>query len=409
MPRFNDPTTELTYLEKDDVLMSGSPSDFANIKAQNLFNRSLTRVQLQALITASELNIGQDYTITNAVSSTYVLKVTACAVNEIETNAINTANGDAVIYDITTDTLTTVGDEFTADITVNTMRIGRGSGNKSTNAVFGNQALNANVSGEYNVAIGFQALLTPTASSYNTAIGLYALTALTTGYGNTAIGAQALFRNTTGRYNLAIGLEVMANNTTGLNNVALGGYDTMLHSTTADSCVAIGYAAMYSNISGSNVAIGANALYLNTAGNNNTILGTSAGYNTTTSDNTFIGVLAGYNNTTGYNNISIGRSAGVDNTTGTNNLVIGSYNRGITTGSSNTIIGNNVNVGNVSNNIVLALGDGTVKGRYDGTGWTLTGALAITNTVAASVATPSTHKVTMVIGGTTYYLLATNA
>lgn len=38
----------------------------------------------------------------------------------------------------------------------------------------------------------------------------------------------------------------------------------------------------------------------------------------------------------------------------------------------------------------------------------ITSALSIGNTVAASVATPSTHKVTMVIGGVTYYLLATN-
>ena len=37
-----------------------------------------------------------------------------------------------------------------------------------------------------------------------------------------------------------------------------------------------------------------------------------------------------------------------------------------------------------------------------------TGALAIGNTVAAAVAVASTHKVTIVIGGVTYYLLATN-
>jgi hypothetical protein len=37
-----------------------------------------------------------------------------------------------------------------------------------------------------------------------------------------------------------------------------------------------------------------------------------------------------------------------------------------------------------------------------------TGALAIGNTVAAAVAVSSTHKVTIVIGGVTYYLLATN-
>jgi hypothetical protein len=37
-----------------------------------------------------------------------------------------------------------------------------------------------------------------------------------------------------------------------------------------------------------------------------------------------------------------------------------------------------------------------------------TGALAIGNTVATAVSVASTHKVTIVIGGTTYYLLATN-
>jgi hypothetical protein len=38
----------------------------------------------------------------------------------------------------------------------------------------------------------------------------------------------------------------------------------------------------------------------------------------------------------------------------------------------------------------------------------VSGALSIGNTVTSSVATLSTHKVTMVIGGVTYYLLATN-
>ena len=39
---------------------------------------------------------------------------------------------------------------------------------------------------------------------------------------------------------------------------------------------------------------------------------------------------------------------------------------------------------------------------------TFSGAIAINNTVAAAAAVASTHKVTMVIGGTTYYLLASN-
>ena len=39
---------------------------------------------------------------------------------------------------------------------------------------------------------------------------------------------------------------------------------------------------------------------------------------------------------------------------------------------------------------------------------TFTGSIAINNTVASAVAVASTHKVTVVIGGTTYYLLASN-
>jgi hypothetical protein len=108
MPQFNDPTVELTYLEKDDVLMSGSPTDFANIKAQNVFNRSLTRTALQTLISASELIIGQEYTITNAVGSTLVLVVKACAVNKLDEIAVNSASGDNVSYDITTDIATAI-------------------------------------------------------------------------------------------------------------------------------------------------------------------------------------------------------------------------------------------------------------------------------------------------------------
>jgi hypothetical protein len=41
-------------------------------------------------------------------------------------------------------------------------------------------------------------------------------------------------------------------------------------------------------------------------------------------------------------------------------------------------------------------------------GLVVDGALAIGNTVATAVAVASTHKVTIVIGGVTYYLLATN-
>ncbi len=42
--------------------------------------------------------------------------------------------------------------------------------------------------------------------------------------GNTAFGQNALITNTTGNYNLAIGRDAMVDNTTGGNNTALGAY-----------------------------------------------------------------------------------------------------------------------------------------------------------------------------------------
>ena len=108
MPEFNNPTTELTYLEKDDVLMAGSPSAFANIKAQNLFYRDITRSALQALISTNKLIKGQSYIIINAVSNTMSLMVKAVDVDTLDEIAIDTSNGSNVSYDISTDIATAI-------------------------------------------------------------------------------------------------------------------------------------------------------------------------------------------------------------------------------------------------------------------------------------------------------------
>ena len=52
--------------------------------------------------------------------------------------------------------------------------------------------------------------------------------------------------------------------------------------------------------------------------------------------------------------------------------------------------------------------NGSVALRINGTAATFAGVVAIGNTVAVGAAVASTHKVTMVIGGVTYYLLASN-
>ena len=77
-------------------------------------------------------------------------------------------------------------------------------------------------------------------------------------------------------------------------------------------------------------------------------------------------------------------------------------------GVNNTVLDNNN-----GDELNLAIA-GTYRATLSSTGLAVTGALsstgalAIGNTVAAAVAVASTHKVTIVIGGTTYYLLATN-
>jgi hypothetical protein len=165
---------------------------------------------------------------------------------------------------------------FTKDITVNGVNIGRGNGNNITNTIIGKQALTSNTTGDSNVAIGYEALSKNIAGGRNNAIGTSALLNNTTGIENTAIGMSALTNNTVGNRNLAIGQQTLFTNTEGVKNVALG------------------YQPLYSNTIGSNNnAIGDWALYQNTTGNDNTGVGSLSGKGISTgSQNTMIGALA---------------------------------------------------------------------------------------------------------------------
>jgi hypothetical protein len=119
-----------------------------------------------------------------------------------------------------------------------------------------------------------------------------------------------------------------------------------------------------------NSAFGMNALLGNTTGFYNSAFGHDALLsNTTGYDNSAFGMNALLGNTTGFYNSAFGWQALSSITTGTNNTAIG-YSTGmnLTTGSDNTIIGANINCGNVSNNIILADGDGVVRLQFDNTG-----------------------------------------
>ena len=242
--------------------------------------------------------------------------------------------------------------DVNGDAIINSLTIGRGGGDVSSNVANGYQALYSNTTGISNVAIGSQALYSNTTGGSNVAIGRNALYFNTTGSNNTANGRHALYFNTTGSGNIATGYQALYFNTTGINNVASG------------------RAALYSNTTGSgNIATGYQALYLNTTGINNTAIGRQSLYsNTTGGSNVASGRAALYSNTTGNSNTAIGRRALLDNTTGTDNTTLG-YQAGsaLTTGSNNTIIGAIQGTAGLSDTVIIGAG-ATERLRIDSSG-----------------------------------------
>jgi hypothetical protein len=129
----------------------------------------------------------------------------------------------------TTQTITGVK-TFSQDIFVNSRRIGRGSGDITSNTVVGNSALRDNTTGSENSAFGGGALRQITTGSANTAIGFFSMLNSETGAGNVAIGNGTLQGNN-GSNNVAVGNQAGAYiaggttlNTTCLNSVYIGTY-----------------------------------------------------------------------------------------------------------------------------------------------------------------------------------------
>jgi hypothetical protein len=107
---------------------------------------------------------------------------------------------------ISTSGITAVNATFSGEIRVNnTIAIGRGGGNVSTNTRVGISALGANTSGSNNTAFGASALFGNTGGAHNTAIGRFALRFVEDGNQNTAVGSNALQSLTIGNQNIGIG------------------------------------------------------------------------------------------------------------------------------------------------------------------------------------------------------------
>lgn len=207
----------------------------------------------------------------------------------------------------------------------------------------------------------------------------------------------------TGTSNNSFGQDAFRDNTTGSNNLAFGNF-ALTDNTTGNSNIALGTGALRQNLSGGfNIAIGGAALNDNSSGLSNIAIGNnSLQGNTTSSLNIAIGESALQTSNGGAEDVAIGRFALFDLTTGDQNTAVGTGTGiGITTGSRNTIIGANVSglAAGLDDNIIFAIGDGTIKGRYNTT-WVFTDGIDST-TIGAATPAPGAFTTLSATGAAT--------
>jgi len=202
---------------------------------------------------------------------------------------------------------------FANDIIVNSITVGTGAGDDSTNTTLGFEALNTNTqpNSGFNVAIGRRALYTKSSGGFNTAVGAGSMGSDTvSGSFNTGLGYNSLYNITSGDDNIAIGRSAQLNNTTGLKNVAIG-TSSLTRIVDGDE---------------GNVAIGHQSGYELTGGNGNVALGQWAGG---TGTGTYIANDC----------VFIGKNAKPGGLNYTNQIVIGAL--AIGNGGNTVTLGNN--------------------------------------------------------------------
>jgi hypothetical protein len=348
----NNLKSKSVYVEGDGAFTSGAlflkqyASGATNVTGYNIITTQTSGFLFSASVAASFKNFILDASsLTDVTQRTYTLPDASGII------ALTSNLGSYVPYTGATGAVNLGA----FDLTVNSIRVGKGAGAVATNTALGNGALNSNTTGGNNTAIGYLSLISNTTGVNNTSVGKESLYTNTTGGNNVANGYQALNKNTTGGDNTAIGNFALSNNTTASSNIAVGGY----------------------------------ALFNNTTGTYNTSLGFQVNINNTTGSNiTAIGFQANTSNTTGNDNTAIGYQSLVGNTTGSYNTAIGKFaGQYITTGSNNTLIGGYAGTSAMANNIVLSDGAGNIKYQWNGTTNTLFGTTTLTGALSGTSAT----------------------
>jgi hypothetical protein len=149
----------------------------------------------------------------------------------------------------------------------------------------------------------------------------------------------------------------------------LSGTQTFTGATTFSSSIAVSGISVGTAGNGSNIKLGDTNFGAITTGSNNIAIGSSALSSITTSNaNIGIGNSALASVVDGAFNIALGFGVGASITSGSNNTLFG-YGAGqsITTGNYNTILGAYAGTAGMSNNIVLADGQGNIRYQWNGT------------------------------------------
>jgi hypothetical protein len=329
----------------------------------------------------------------------------------------NTLTGTTLASNVVNSSLTSVGTltglTVSADATINSVTVGRGGGNSTTNTVVGNGTFTSNTTGTSNTAVGNGALTANTTGTSNAAVGAATLQANTVGINNTAIGTQALTVNTSGSTNTAIGVQSLFSNISGSDNTGVG-VSSLRFNTVGTFNTAMGTQALRQNVTGSyNAAFGNDAARLNVSGSFNTAMGSTAMYsNTSGSRNTAVGYAALYSNTIADDNTAIGRFA-LFSSTGTYNTAIGrNAGSSLTTGNNNTIIGGIAGTAGLSDTVIIGAGT-TERLRIDSSGnMSISGSLttaALIMAVSGTISASGTTSVNLDLNVANYFSVSASA
>lgn len=188
---------------------------------------------------------------------------------------------------------------------------------------------------------------------------------------NSGFGYATLGKVTNGHHNAGGGCLALSELTTGDGNSAWG-VSALLSLTTASNCSGFGFkAGWHITTGGGNSCFGVSAGEVLTTGFDNSIFGKGAAFAAIDAyRNSIVGTEAWVLGN-GLQNIVIGAFAAPNMTTSNNSVIVGTFTGGgIVTGHGNVVIGPNV-VGlaaGLTNTIILANGDGTIRFWNDATG-----------------------------------------